>query len=227
MAPPDIADVSRPTTAIAVFARAPVPGQVKTRLIPRLGAQGAAALQTVLIGRAVRTALAAGVGPVSLWCSPNCEHPAFISCADALGVPLFTQHGGDLGARMLAAFAHLCRGSQVILIGSDCPALTSRDIRAAADALAQDHDAVVIPAEDGGYVLLGLRRPVASLFTAMPWGASAVMAETRLRFRHEGLRWQELPVSWDVDRSGDYDRLEASGLMRDETERLDNRVAKQ
>lgn len=200
-------------TAIAVFARAPIAGEVKTRLIPRLGAEGAASLQKALTERTLRTALAAGVGPVSLWCWPDRDHPGFAAYANELDVSLVLQRGADLGARMLGAFAHLCRGSPAIVVGSDCAALMPSELRSASEALAHGYDAVMIPAEDGGYVLLGLHRPEASLFSAMPWGSSDVMAESRLRLRRARLRWLELPSSWDVDRPEDFDRLEASGLM--------------
>ncbi len=200
---------------IAVFARAPVAGEAKSRLIPHIGAERAAELQHALMRRSLRTALAANLGPVSLWCTPHCEHPAFGACAEQFDVPLFAQQGADLGARMFAAFSELGRRGSTVLIGTDCPALTAVDIRAAAEALMRGRDAAFIPAEDGGYVLIGLARPIASLFDSIPWGSDRVMAETRLRLRHAGSSWQELPASWDVDRPEDYDRLEASGLMND------------
>src|SRR4029453_11354072 len=131
---------------VAVFARAPVAGAVKTRLIPRLGAEGAATFQHALIGRALSTAVAADQGPVSLWCSPDCEHPALVAYANEFDVALWPQRGADLGARMLGAFSHLCRAGPAILIGTDCPAITAEDLRAAAEALARGHDAVVMPA---------------------------------------------------------------------------------
>ena len=206
------AETATPRTAIAVFARAPIAGEAKTRLIPRLGAERAAALQGALIRKSLHTALAADLGPVSLWCAPDCGHPTFIECAKTNGVQLFPQQGADLGMRMANAFSSLCRRGSAMLIGTDCPALTALDLRAAADALTEN-DAAIIPAEDGGYVLVALRRPVAALFAEMPWGSSRIMAETRLRLRRAGLRWLELPVSWDVDRPEDLDRLEASGLL--------------
>ncbi len=200
---------------IAVFARAPVAGEAKSRLIPSLGAERAAELQHRLLRRSLCTALSAKLGPVSLWCAPHCMHPAFIACAEQFDVPLFAQRGADLGARMFDAFSELCERGSTILIGTDCPALTAFDMRAAAEGLMQGQDAAFIPAEDGGYVLVGLGRPIASLFDSMPWGSDQVMAETRLRLRRARARWLELPASWDVDRPEDYDRLEASGLMND------------
>jgi rSAM/selenodomain-associated transferase 1 len=198
---------------VAVFARAPVAGEVKTRLIPQLGAEGAAALQQAFIRRSLATALAAGVGPVSLWCTPDCQHPVFLACARELDVPLYAQRGVDLGARMFAAFARLGRRHATLLIGTDCPALTAVEIRTAAGSLMEGKDAVLVPAEDGGYVLIGLSHPVASLFHGIALGSGAVMAETRARLHGAGLCWQELAPSWDVDRPEDYERLRASGLL--------------
>ena len=110
--------------AVAVFAKAPIAGFAKTRLIPVLGARGAAVLQGRLIERAVETACAAAVGPVTLWTTPDESHPAFQSIATRLGIALARQAEGDLGVRMLAAIAAANR--PVLVIGSDCPALTSR-----------------------------------------------------------------------------------------------------
>jgi rSAM/selenodomain-associated transferase 1 len=200
---------------VAVFARAPVPGVAKTRLIPSLGAMGAARLQAAFIRRAVCTATEAALGPVSLWCTPDCADPVFTACRDDFGVELAPQRGPDLGARMLHAFTVLCPGQPVLLIGTDCPALDVAALRAAAAALEAGDDAVLVPAEDGGYVLVGLARPVAALFDRIAWGSDRVMRESRERLRAAGLRWRELAPSWDVDRPEDLARLAASGIMAD------------
>jgi hypothetical protein len=201
--------------AIAVFARAPVPGEAKTRLIPSLGAAGAAHLQGALIRRALQTATDAALGPVSLWCAPDCAHPLFLACREDFGVSLRPQQGADLGARMLRAFTGLCRQGGALLIGADCPALAVGAMQAAAAALGDGDDAVFIPAEDGGYVLIGLARPLALLFHDIAWGSDRVMAQSRERLRGAGVRWRELAPSWDVDRPEDLARLQASGLMRE------------
>jgi glycosyltransferase A (GT-A) superfamily protein (DUF2064 family) len=103
----------------------------------------------------------------------------------------------------------------VLLIGTDCPALDVAALRAAAAALEAGDDAVLVPAEDGGYVLVGLARPVAALFDRIAWGSDRVMRESRERLRAAGLRWRELAPSWDVDRPEDLARLAASGIMAD------------
>src|SRR3954452_17777666 len=124
---------------VAVFAKAPVARFAKTRLIPLLGAEGAAELQAQLIRRAVATARAADVGPVTLWCAPDCSHPLFRD----FRVALRPQPEGDLGACMLAAFE--AAGGPLVLIGSDCPVLEAQDLRDAAAALAEA-DVVIAPA---------------------------------------------------------------------------------
>jgi glycosyltransferase A (GT-A) superfamily protein (DUF2064 family) len=106
----------------------------------------------------------------------------------------------------MAAAAHAARGA-VLLIGTDCPALTPQHLRAAAGALAGGDDAVVLPAEDGGYVLVGVRAPHPGLFEGIAWGGEQVMAQTRVRLRALGLRWSEPVTLWDVDRPDDLDRL--------------------
>jgi rSAM/selenodomain-associated transferase 1 len=195
-------------TRIAVFARAPVPGAAKTRLIPLLGAEGAALLHAELVRHALRLALASDIGPVQLWCAPDCDHPFFTRCAEELGVSLRTQCGGDLGERMACAFgAALCENAPLVVIGSDCPALTPALVREAAGAL-RDHEAVFAPAEDGGYVLVGLSAPDPGLFKGIAWGSDSVMSETRARLERAGTRWKELETLWDIDRPEDIARLE-------------------
>ena len=199
-------------TRVAVFAKAPVAGEVKTRLAPLLGAEGAATLHASLAERALATAAASRIGEVELWCAPDTAHPFFAASAERFHATLRAQAAGDLGARMGAAFqrAHAA-GRALIVIGSDCPALTPQDLRAAADALAT-HDAVFSPAEDGGYVLVGLARPVPGIFERISWGTGAVMEETHARLAAAGTRWKSLRTLWDVDRPEDYARLQGAGL---------------
>jgi rSAM/selenodomain-associated transferase 1 len=189
--------------SIAILSRAPVPGQTKTRLIPALGAQGAADLHRSFLHATVRTALQASLGPVTLWCTPDTSHPEFTACAALGPLTLRQQAEGDLGNRMLATI-----NGPTLIIGTDCPALTPEHLQQAASALS-DNDAVLIPAEDGGYVLIGLRQPTASIFAEMTWGCATVLEQTRLRLRAAGLRWVELPSLWDVDEPADLPRLTA------------------
>jgi hypothetical protein len=195
--------------AIAVFSRAPLPGTTKTRLIPLLGAVAAARLQRRLTLRALAVAQQAAIGSVCLWAAPDERQRFFRAVQRRCRVALRPQAAGDLGERMAATFA--AHGGPLLLIGCDCPALRPADLLAAAAALrdeaADGPDAVFIPAEDGGYVLVGLRRPQPSLFAGVDWGSERVMAQTRARLASAGLRWLELPVLWDVDRPEDLWRL--------------------
>jgi rSAM/selenodomain-associated transferase 1 len=191
---------------IAVFARAPVPGRTKTRLIPALGPEGAARLHERLLRKTVDSACAAGLGPVTLWCAPDTAHPLFAELAAGNRIALTVQAGPDLGARMHQAFA--TAGGPLLLIGTDCPALTPTLLRQAAAAL-QTASAVFAPAEDGGYVLVGLHGPEKRLFENVDWGTHAVMEQTRARLHEARLRWRELPPTWDVDRPDDLPRLKA------------------
>jgi rSAM/selenodomain-associated transferase 1 len=191
--------------AIAILAKAPIPGLTKTRLIPSIGAHAAAILQERLTERTVATALAAAVGPVMLWCAPDPSHPSFRELVTRHAVTLKRQPAGDLGARMLAAM--VTGGRPTLVIGSDCPAFTAENLRAAANAL-HDADVVLIPAEDGGYVLIGARAAHPQLFAGIAWGTSTVLAETRVCIAALGLKTVELEPLWDLDTEYDLARFE-------------------
>ena len=159
---------------IVVFAKAPVPGRVKTRLIPALGETGAAQLAERMLEQALQQALAAAVGPVELCMSPAPDAPEWAGIALPAGIETSDQGEGDLGARMARAVQRAtAQGGAVLLTGTDCPDLTAERLRVAAARLA-GHDAVLHRAEDGGYPLLGLRAFDASLFQSMPWSTAAV-----------------------------------------------------
>ena len=192
---------------VIVFAKAPRAGEVKTRLIPLLGAEGAAALHRQLLHRTLVTATDAGLGPVELHCAPDINDPWLQACGRRFGVALIPQQGRDLGARMCHAFEDgLSRHARLIIVGTDCPVLTAQHLRDAHSALAQGNDAVLIPAEDGGYALIGLTQCDARLFDGMAWGGDTVLTATRTRLKTLGWRWHELETLWDIDRPEDYRR---------------------
>ena len=209
MRSPAVTMTTKTDCIVAVFAKAPRPGEVKTRLIPLLGAEGAATLHRRLLEHTLAVARSAAIGPVELWCSPTTQDPFLREVAALQAAPLLAQGDGNLGERMDRAFQRmLARTPRCVLIGSDCPALTAQDLQDAASALAgTDCDAVFIPAEDGGYVLVGLDRPQTRLFDDIPWGTDKVMQTTRARLAELRLRCCELPARWDVDRPEDYLRL--------------------
>ena len=192
--------------SIAILAKAPIPGYAKTRLIPAIGAHAAAALQERLTERAVATALAAKVGPVTVWCSPDATHSTFVRLAIRERIILRVQPQGDLGARMFAATA--AGNGPVLVIGTDCPALTELHLRGAASALREGNDVIIVPAEDGGYVLIGTRTAQPTLFSGIAWGTTSVLADTRARIVERLLVLAERPPLWDVDTEDDLARLE-------------------
>ena len=195
------------SVAVIVFAKAPVPGLAKTRLAPALEEAGAAALAERMLRHALVQAVAADVGPVELCAAPDASHPALQAAAAAQGVRLTEQGTGDLGLRMHRAFARsLMHHGRVLLIGTDAPSLDAGLLRQAASAL-QDHDAVFVPALDGGYALVGQRRADPRWFSDMRWSHDRVMEDTRERLRAAGVRWAELPAVADIDEPADLVHL--------------------
>ena len=195
---------------VQVFAKAPQPGQVKTRLIPVLGAHNAAELHCRLVRHTLGTVAIARVGCAEIWTTPPADSAFLQVCKRLLGLPILMQPDGDIGARMsYAARDGLNRGRMVLLLGTDVPSLDPEDLRAAHRALENGADAVLGPAEDGGYWLIGLRRHDDSLFDGIPWSTPAVLERTRRRLRALGWRWHELPARWDLDRPEDLARTAA------------------
>jgi len=191
---------------VAVLAKAPIAGLAKSRLIPALGPHGAARLQRTFTRNAIEVAQTAGLGPVTLWCAPDAQHRFFRALVRATGVACRVQPDGDLGQRMHTAFGFHCAQGPLLLTGTDCPPLSPAHLRRAARALLDGDDAVFFPAEDGGYVLVGLRKPQPALFEDMAWSTPEVMSATRKRARALGLRVSEFETLWDVDTPADLRR---------------------
>jgi rSAM/selenodomain-associated transferase 1 len=205
--------------AVIVFAKAPRAGYAKTRLIPALGESAAAQLAEQLMYATLQQAIDAAVGPVELCVTPDRDHPAFTAAAGRHPIALTDQGDGDLGQRMARAFQRvLATQPRALLIGTDAPGLDATYLRHAAAAL-DDVDAVFGPAADGGYALVGLRRPVPSLFEAMRWSHDRVMADTRQRIARSHLRHVELPVLHDIDEPADLTHLPASLRSRSDAPR--------
>lgn len=198
---------------IAIFAKAPMAGYAKTRLIPLLGPKRAADLQALLVRRTVETAISSSLRPISLWCAPDPSHDLFVSLSREFTIATHQQIGSDLGARMLNAFETLTPNGPLVLIGTDCPALAAEHLVHCASALRDGADAAFIPAEDGGYALIGLRRPVPQLFEDMPWGTNEVMSRTRHRLRELKLDVFEAQELWDIDTPADFFRAQSAGLV--------------
>lgn len=203
------------STALIIFAKAPVAGLAKTRLIPALGAQGAAALAEKLLDHAVSQALATGCTHVELCVTPDATHATFARLlSQAKGqLCLSIQGEGDLGQRMDRALTRcLLKYRRVLLMGTDAPSLDTEVLKAADQALA-NQDAVFVPALDGGYALVGLTRPEPRLFANMLWSTPQVMAESRARAKHCDLRWVELAFVADIDEPPDLVHLPPGWLV--------------
>jgi rSAM/selenodomain-associated transferase 1 len=200
-----------PQPRLLVFARAPVPGQAKTRLIPALGPDKAAALQGALMEHTLKGSAPLRAVRRELWCSPDAKHPALREAAQRHGLIAQVQQGPDLGARMHHALGHALKDAPAaVLIGTDCPDLGAPLLEAAFAALAAGRDLVLGPAVDGGYYLVGLRRPCAALFEGINWGGAGVLARTRVRADGAGLDRYELPSLRDIDRPEDLAALPQS-----------------
>lgn len=196
-------------TRIVIIAKAPIAGFCKTRLIPALGAQGAARLAQRMLERTVGFALAARLGPVELCVTPGLQAFDWQGLNLPDGLAWSEQGEGDLGARMGRAAERVTAGGEaILLIGTDCPGLDSSVMQSAAAAL-QDHEASLVPASDGGYVLLGLKRFAPTLFDAMPWSTDVVAEETRQRLAGLGWRVNSLTRLHDIDEPQDLAWLPA------------------
>ncbi|WP_085315346.1 TIGR04282 family arsenosugar biosynthesis glycosyltransferase [Derxia lacustris] len=191
---------------ILLFAKAPLPGLAKTRLIPALGADGAAMLARRLLDHALREAVEADIGPVELCATPP-DDAVWAGIALPPGVTRSDQGAGDLGQRLARAAARsVAAGETPILIGADCPALDARRLMLVA-ASCLDADATMVPARDGGYVALGLARFHPSLFDGIAWSTDGVAAATRARVAALGWRLRCLPALTDIDEPADLAAL--------------------
>ncbi|TQV84123.1 glycosyltransferase [Exilibacterium tricleocarpae] len=198
-----------PDITLLQFAKAPLLGRVKTRMAPVLSESQCLALHRRLTVQVAETIHRAGLCPQELWVGSQPQHAFFTELALRLAVPVHAQEGADLGERMLAAATTVAaRARAVIIIGSDCPFIDAAYLEQAITALRDGADAVVGPAHDGGYVLLGLCRPEPRLFSGIPWGTDRVWSLTRERLRELAWRFHELAPLADIDRPQDLALLE-------------------
>lgn len=196
-------------TVLLVFAKAPIPGEVNTRLIQYIGVDKATLLQEELVHLRLSALTEANLCSVQLWCSPDCTNDFFNTCHEVYGVDLFEQKGVDLGARMsMAIKENAGRFKHVVLVGTDAPALSVKAIDDAINVLKSSHDIVIVPAEDGGYVLVGMNQHYREIFLSVPWGTNRVLKKTRGNVIALGMKHCELDECWDVDRPEDYDRYQ-------------------
>jgi len=194
-------------TRIVIFAKAPVPGQVKTRLIPVLGREGAAALARQMLLDTCREAMAAEAGPVELCLSGSIDDVPE-------GIELTDQGEGALGERLTRAAERVIgRGGAAMFIGTDCPELDALRLRSACSELDR-HDAVMYPTFDGGYALLGLKRYDPSIFSDIAWSTPTVAEATVGKIRALGWSLHIGGTLLDVDEPADLEQLQAGRNAR-------------
>lgn len=196
-----------PDTVVLLFAKAPVEGKVNTRLIADIGVQAATQLQHDLIVQRLLMLTQANLCAVSLMCSPDVQDEYFVQCKKQYPVTLLQQSGADLGKRMLNGIRQaLQQYRYCIVIGTDAPALDEVLIRQAIERLKAGSEVVFVPAEDGGYVLVGLQKPYEFLFQGIRWGSAEVMQQSRRKLKKNSISFKELATCWDIDRVEDYQR---------------------
>lgn len=192
---------------IIIFAKAPLAGFAKTRLIPALGAEGAAALAKRMLLHTLHEAIQARIGSVELCITPSLDESAWQSFAAPLGIVISEQGEGDLGARLAcAAQRTLERGESVLLVGTDCVEMSAELLRNAARKL-HDHDSVIHCTTDGGYALLGLKQFSALLFSNVAWSTDAVASATLSRIVQLGWTVHVGQMLHDVDEPQDLKYL--------------------
>ena len=190
-----------------MFAKAPVPGEVKTRLAAHIGKQAAVVLYEQLLRDTVGLALGTGLAPVELHVASQTSHPLFMSLNDGQPLEIRLQKGADLGQRMYHALQTTLRTARfALLIGTDCPAMTADYLQRACRQLDAGSAVVLGPAEDGGYILIGARTCDERLFTDIPWSSDRVLQLTRARLQALKLPYTELDTLWDLDRLEDLTR---------------------
>ena len=197
--------------AVAVLAKAPVAGLAKTRLKPALGAAGAARAQRCFCLQTIHTAMQSQLGTLTLWCAPNLLHRHFRAVNKVFGIACQEQPQGDIGERMChAAAMHFAQtdAPPLLIIGTDCAVLAPGHLQEAARILASN-DVCLIPAEDGGYVLIGLRKMIPEIFQEVAWSTSAVLSQTLARCTLVDASVVQLPTLWDIDDPADWQRWQA------------------
>jgi rSAM/selenodomain-associated transferase 1 len=199
-----------PVTVAVVFGREPIAGRVKTRLAAELGDGAAAHIYQILLDHTLEQVSRCTTSQTILSIS-DAASPGWRPGVD---VPVEVQQSGDLGGRLAATFARrFAEGFEaVVVVGSDCAGLTATHVAAGIEELKR-YATVFGPAHDGGYWLVGQRRPGSDLFSGIPWSSPHTMETTRRHMREKGMRWAELEVMRDIDTASDLDAELASGKL--------------
>lgn len=188
---------------LLIFAKSPILGEVKTRLQPEYTHEQSLALHKKLVKNTLDITKTLSDIDIELCCAPNRNSTFFLQCENQYPVTLTNQNGDELGERMAFAFSRALQISEkVVIIGTDCPEMNAAYLHLALQAL-DKHDAVIGPAADGGYVLLGLKHFSPELFARFSWGTDTVLTQTRDVLKRLGWSWHELETRHDLDRPED------------------------
>lgn len=199
---------SHSRSRIVVFAREPLLGAVKSRLASEIGPGQALAVYEAMLARLGALLRHSRLARWDLWVTSNVSHEKFLSICNKRNI--YLQRGTDLGARMASAVQQtlgLEGVDHVLVLGTDCPALTPAYLDQALTALESGIDVVLGPAEDGGYVMVGMTQPLPVIFQGIAWGSDQVLQQTIEALRANQLSYQLLDTLWDVDRPEDLARL--------------------
>lgn len=208
-------------SVILLYAKAPVAGKVNTRLIADIGVQAATELQHELIHDRLTMLTESALCDVRLMCAPDTGHDCFTRCDEKYPVALFDQSGDDLGMRMYNGIRDALQDyKHCVVIGTDAPVLDAVKIRQVLEKLHSGSEVVIVPAEDGGYVLIAMQQAHECLFQEVSWGSAEVMRQTARKLDEKNILYEQLAPCWDIDRLEDYRRY--LDLAQDHTE-LSNR----
>lgn len=195
-------------TAVLIFGKTPIPGQVKTRLEAEYSVEKCLAIYQKLLRQTVTTVSLIDDWDIYLWSTPTIHHPYLISLAEEFNIELRSQQGTTLGERMLSACREtLANYTKVIIIGCDCPELVTADLSNSIEKLNSGYDVILGPASDGGYYLIALTQPYQQLFANIDWGTETVLSQTKDIAEEMELSYFELDEKNDLDRPEDYLKL--------------------
>lgn len=213
-----------PETKLIVFARTPETGRVKTRLIPVLGETGATEFYRRMLQHTINSLAKARLCNMRIDCLPDTQHGVFTDLQQRHKLELYRQMGESLGERMANSLrSALSQYQQAIIIGTDVPSLTPAYIRQAIEALSGDVDVVLGPAQDGGYVLIGMKHYDKALFKGVDWGTEQVLQQTLDRAQNQNLQVHLLPALWDVDEPTDLDKIRQDPQLKHLLDKLEIR----
>lgn len=214
-----------PDSCVIVFAKAPIAGRVKTRLVEALGAVAAAELASDLLQVTLSEVTASKTDALLIATEPAVEDPAWQSTTLPESAQTITQSRGNLGRRMAAATQYaLQHFDRILLVGSDCPSLTAARISASLQAL-DDADLTITPAADGGYVALGMSSFHECLFDDIPWSEPEVAEITLARASDAQLSVDIQPTLADIDRESDLQHLPPNLAARYEKSGSEQKIA--